>query len=211
MSVPSNTVGELLIEQHLPYLTPDLEDYLNAIGSMFNEIDAYVGILAEEDGWSALLSSTRCPANGLNHLAMYVGERLPSGLDEVMAREWIADAPNQRRGTMYSIVGAAQRTLTGTRLVSIQERSGGGANPEDYLTVRTYTSQTPNPAAVLADLRTVVPADIALDYAAASGQSWNQLKATSPTWDAVKSGYASWNEVATKQFGYAIYSRPRPL
>jgi len=210
--VAPNTIGDLLIEQHLPYLTNDLEDYLRAIGTMFAEADAFVGFDAEEEGWSALLDPDTCPANGLPHLAMYVGERLPTGLEEADQREWIRDAPNQIRGTLASIIYAAQRTLTGSRTVSLQERSGvGQTHPEDYITVRTYISETPDEFAVLDDLREVVPADIELDYETTPGQTWNQMQSTSPTWNDVLEDYDSWDDAVSTLDGFVTIGRPRPF
>jgi hypothetical protein len=210
--VATNTIGALLIEEWAPYITPDLEDYANAIGSMFESVDELVQMLGEDDGWGPLLDPDRCPTQALPYLAMYVGERLPTGLTLEMQREWILDHPNQQRGTLLSIVRAAQRSLTGSRAVSIVERSGGAVtHPEDFLQVRTYLSQTPYPNQVLADLYTVVPVDIQLDYATVSGQTWAALKAAKPTWDNVKSSYASWTEVQTATPGTTVWDRPRPI
>src|SRR3954452_18712789 len=106
---------------------------------MFTEVELYAIAEDDDQGWVILFDPDRCPAPALPYLAQYVGERLPVGLSEPLQREWIKDAPNQRRGTPMSIFLAAQRKLTGSRLVSMRERDGGDP---DKLTVVTYTAQT---------------------------------------------------------------------
>jgi hypothetical protein len=95
--------------------------------------------------------------------------------------------------------------------VQIRERSGSGANPEDYLTVTTYTQETPDPAAVYADLRTSVPADIDLTYQALAGQTWGDIPAQAATWSAVATKWATWAEVAGAQPGSSVWDRPIPI
>jgi len=210
--VPVSVVGELLVEAWAPYLTPDLADYANAIGWMFNDVEELVNFLGEEDGWGPLFDPTRCPARALPHLGMYVGERLPVGLTEAMQREWVADHPNQQRGTFYSIIRATQRSLTGARAVMIVERSGAGqTHPEDYLQIRTYAAQTPHPEQVLADIYSVLPADIQLDYSTATSQTWAALKAAKPLWNDVKAAYATWAEVQSSTPGIIVWDRPQPI
>lgn len=212
--VPANTVGTLLAQQMGVYMTPDLQDYLNAIGAMYEEVDELAGILAEDEGWSILLDPDLCPVRALPYLAMYVGERLPEGLTEVMQREWIKDAPNMRRGTLTAIIAAAQRTLTDPRAVSIMERSGdpGQGNAEDFISVRTYSSQTPDPGAVLQNLLSVVPADIVLDYSAVGGQTWAQAKTNwGPTWQNIRNHYGTWAAILADKSGYTSWQRPRPI
>lgn len=202
---------DVLLDQLQPYMTADHEAYLRAIASMWDEVDSYVGFDDEETGWSNLLDPDLCPAPSLPYLAQYMGERLPFGLAEPMQREWISDHPNMQRGTLESIARAAQRSLINNRMVSIVERSGGAANPEDYLQVRTYTADTPNPAQVLKDLLTTVPADIALDYQAVAGQSWNDVKTGNADWNAVEARYANWFEVRSDLVGRSNWERPRPI
>lgn len=188
-------------------MTADLETYLRAIGEMFTDVELYA--MAEEDdqGWVILFDPDQAPAAALPYLAQYVGERLPVGLDEPHQREWIKDAPNQRRGTPLSIFQAAQRKLTGERVVAMRERDGG--DPEK-LTIVTYTAQTPDPAGTLADLRDVVPYDIDLTYSVLDGQDWGGVNTTYATWAAVDATYATWADVAADLTGSSTFSRPVP-
>ena len=195
-----------------PIMTPDLGDYLDAIAEMFSEVELYAFAEDDELGWAILLDPDLCPAPALPYLAQYVGERLPQGIEEVMAREWIKDAPNQRRGTLMSIVRAAQRTLIGQRTVSIKERAGPGDTDDgDHLMVITYTVETPNPAAVLADLRTVVPADVVLNYEVRVGQTWAQAATGKANWTAVATAWPTWEQVRNVRVGFDDFTRPRPI
>lgn len=184
-------IGDALVAGHEPWMTNDLKDYLRVIASMFGEAELYGYDTDDFEGWSILLDVDRCPVEALPYLAQYVGERLPRGITEADARQWIKDAPNQQRGTLQSIVDAAQRWLTGGKNVTVIERAGG----PDKLAVVSYTDQTPDSARVLAELNTVVPADISLTYTVTSGQIWSQVIATDPDWNNTMAESATWADV----------------
>jgi hypothetical protein len=194
------SVTEDLIAQHAPWLTlpdgsynQDLDDYLTVIGDMVAPFELYVLDTDDGPGWSILLDVDRCPVAALPYLAQYVGERLPVGLTELEQRQWIKDAPNQRRGTPLGIVAAARRFLTGSGLVTLIERDGG----PDKLTVVTYTAETPDPVALETHLRRYqVPADITLNYQTVDGQTYAQLAATHATYADVAAAYATYADAA---------------
>jgi hypothetical protein len=192
-----------------PWLTGDLQAYLEVVGEMFDGTEEWEGD-GEEDGWSVLVDPDRCPARALYHLAMYVGETLPMGLveqDEALAREWIKDAPNQRRGTNYAIFRAAQRKLTGSRLVEIRNRVGGDP---DKMTVITFTVETPDPAGVEADVRSVAAWDVDLTYQVNVGELWADVDDDNPTWADVEAGADTWRDVYTRLAGDNTFERARP-
>jgi hypothetical protein len=194
-------------------LTGDLQTYLEVIGEMFAGTEMWEGD-TDEEGWSILVDPDRCPAIALYHLAMYVGETLPAGLveqDEAAAREWIKDAPNQRRGGNYAIFRAAQRKLTGNRLVSIRERDGAGGTVDvDRMTVTTYVAETPDPAGTEADVRSVAPWDVELVYQVLVGETWQDVSDDNPIWADVEAGAATWRDVYTRLAGDSTFERPRP-
>jgi hypothetical protein len=204
-------IADDLVEAFIPWLTDDLEDYLRAIGSMFSEVELYAIADDDDQGWVILFDPDRCPAPALPYLAQYVGERLPVGISEAGAREWIKDAPNQRRGTIGAIWRTAQRRLTGTRTVSIIERDGiDGSDDPDRLTVITYTDETPDPAGVLADLHhDAVAIDTDLNYEVVAGQTWVQAGAAEPTWNDLHAAWPTWADVFAARTGL-VFSRPRP-
>ncbi|MCU1500595.1 MAG: hypothetical protein JWM47_4548 [Acidimicrobiales bacterium] len=205
------SIADDLVDAHAPWLTADLETYLRVIGEMFAEVEILAFDSDTDEGWTILFDVSRCRTADLPFLAMTIGEQLPAGITEAAAREWIADAPNARRGTLMSIVRAAQRTLTGGRLVSIRERYGPAGADDDWITVVTYTDETPDPATVERDLRDdVIPGDIELHYETLVGQTWQDVDDDYPTWAAVEAAYANWGEVASDHVGYATFTRPRP-
>jgi hypothetical protein len=193
----------------LPWLTPDFQTYLETIGDMFAPVETYVEDTEDGEGWTILLDPDRAPVEALPYLAQYVGERLPppspDAISEARAREWVKDAPNRRRGTVRSIFYAAQRTLTGSRLVTVRQRLAGD---EDAVQVITYTDQTPDPDVVLADILEVFPAELVLTYSVLDGQSWGDIEADYATWTLVEAEYSTWAEAEAAQAGDATFGRP---
>lgn len=204
------SLADDIVEVFAPWLTPELEDYLRENGSMFEEVETLAFETEEGDpGWGIILDLDRARTQDLPYLAQYIGERIPVGLSDAASREWISDAPNMRRGTLLSIAQAAQRTLTGARLVWMSERDDGAAGDQpDDLMIVTYTSQTPDSARVLRDIYDVVPADISVHYTVQSGASWAQINASYASWSAVAAAFDSWAEVAAATPSGIIYGRP---
>jgi hypothetical protein len=200
-----------LIARHEPWLTDDLQTYLQAISTMVEELELYLGD-DEEYAWAILFDPDRCPVKALPYLAQYVGERLPTGISEAAAREWIKDNPNAKRGTLQSIFLAAQRHLTGDRVVAWWERSDGVGTigeQEDHLLIRTLTDQTPSEGQTLTDILSVTPADIEVHYDSLAGQTWADVAAIG-TWTAVDTAYDSWSNLASDQDWPDVFSRPAP-
>jgi hypothetical protein len=199
-----------LLERFEPWMTPDLEGYLTAIGTMFSEVDLYVG---DDDTpqWGILLDPDRAPLKALPYLAQYMGERLEAGLTEAQMREWIKDAPHQKRGTMESIFLAAQRHLTGSRSVYWSERDNGTATDQpDHLSMATLPSETPDAAVTLQDILSVAPADIEVHYSILPGQTWAEVDAGFADWAAADTEYATWAEMASDSDWPNVFSRPAP-
>jgi hypothetical protein len=198
------SVAEQLVAAFEPWLTDDLQDYLEVIGEMFELVETYSDDASDDDGdhpgLTIVLDPDRAPVDGLPYLAQYVGERLAVGLTEAAQREWIKDAPNQQRGTVDSIAAAARRYLTGLKLVGIIERDTGA----DRLTVITFTDQTPDRDAVLRELYTVIPADISFTYVVAAGATWGQVSANFADWAAVSAAFTDWGALAGYQVGGTV-------
>lgn len=194
------SVAEQLVAAFEPWLTDDLQDYLEVIGEMFELVETYSDDDGDHPGLTILLDPDRAPVDGLPYLAQYVGERLAVGLTEAAQREWIKDAPNQQRGSILSIARAAQRYLTGDRLVAIIERDTGA----DRLTVITFTNQTPDRDAVLRELLTVVPADITLTYVVSTGTTWSFVSSTYASWTTINTTFTNWGQLASNQSGGTV-------
>jgi hypothetical protein len=201
------------VDAHVPWLTPDLQDFLEAIGAMFAEMESYAFGNGTEDedelGWSILLDVDRVPVQALpdksplQYLAQFVGETVPVGISEAAARQWVRDRPNSRRGTVGSLVAIAQRHLTGSKLVAVRERDGD----EDHLAMRTLSTQTADSAALLrALLRDGMPADIVLDYQVFVGATLGDLDAGFATLDDIEAAHATLSDVVNNLVGYDLYT-----
>lgn len=84
-----------------------------------------------------------------------------------------------------------------------RERDGaavGYPGTPDYaycLTVITYTSETPDPAATHAALLTQKPGGIRLNYLTADGQDYTSLKTNNATYQVVLDSYLTYTGVLT--------------
>jgi hypothetical protein len=197
--------------QLAPWLTDDLGDYAAVLGGMFAEVESYC---EDEDGgpaaWSAAINPDLIPAKGLPYLAQWIGERLPTGISEPEARQWIKDAPNQRRGTLEAIARAAERKLTpGTsQTVSIRERHKlDGTADIDMIAILTFADETPSTGAVLAEMRSVAPWDVVIDYGTSTITTWSIVVAAYANWGAMKAAMATWGSVTVARVGYVTWSR----
>lgn len=142
-------------------------------------------------GQRRMLSVDRAPGYALEWLAQFTGLRqIPPGLTESQTRQLIRNAPGLRRGTLDAIAGAAGLFLTGDRRVRVKERDGSAWR----MTVITYQSQTPNPAATEAAIRSQKPIGIVLTYLVAQGWAWDEMVAhySSQTWAQMAADNSSW-------------------
>lgn len=100
----------------------------------------------------ALQDPAVAPLWALAHAALYVGARLPGRLPgesdaayTARARDAVVYPIGIKRGSHEAVRRAVQPLLTGTKFVGITDQAGG----DPYaLTVRTITSETPNPTLV---------------------------------------------------------------
>lgn len=208
-------IADDLVAAFEPWLTEDLETYLRAVASMFEEAELYSADDFADDandyeGWTVLFDPDRAPAAALPYLAQFVGEVLPVGIGEAAAREWIKDRPNSRRGTPTAMILAAQRKLTGQRTVSFRERWDGSAADAETVTIHTFDHETPDPDAVETEIRSTLPADLILNYGSLAGQTWADVIADHTDWDAVGAAYDTWAEVVTDLPGSFLFTRPGP-
>lgn len=203
-----------LVAAFQPWLTPQLEDYLRTGGEMMDEVEWYTSDTDDYDGWTVIFDPNRTKAKDLRWLGQIIGENIPIGHPEPLMREWIRDAVNEKRGSLMAILCAAQRHLTGTRVVSWHESTSDPANlgaDVDGFFIVTYADQTPFPATTQQDILHALPGDIVLNYQVYDGQRWQQVKDTSPTWADVNSTYPNWGLVATTDRPIAGNSFSRPV
>lgn len=193
-----------------PWWTDDLAGYIDAVASMWEQIEPFI----EDDplndivAWQRLFDVDLAPLFALPWLAQCVGERLPVGVDEAWARNWIKLSPTWSRGTPQAIVNAIKRLLTGTAVVQFRERSRlDGSYDDDYIAVITYAEQTPDEEAVREALRRNVPADIQVDYDVISTATWALVEAGMADWTELQATYGpTWGSVAGAKPGFDVWA-----
>lgn len=143
-----------------------------------------------QKGWAVLLDPDECPVEFLPYLAQWVGVRPQASWTEEHLRNEIKQPTSWKRGQPESIRLTAQRTLTGSKLVIMRERT-----PEPgFLYIRTLLTETPDPSRVKHDLEENVPAWILIDYEAINGVTVFDV-ASSAKWTTVADLAAAWPSV----------------
>ena len=204
------TIAVLWVPQLGPILTPDLEDYALAIAGMWAETDQY---LEDPDNdvvaFQALFDVDIAPFKGLAWLAQCVGERLPVGVTDAQARDWIRSSPKWVRGTPGGIWNAVKRVLAPGAAMQMRERwnTNTGASDPDWISVLTWANQTPDPNLVLEVLRRNVPADIMYTYQSQEMTAWAAVTDGAKTWDEFQSAYGPrWADVAGATAGHDTWT-----
>jgi hypothetical protein len=178
-----------------PVYTDDFGTYIEGLAKILNEIDDLARDTENDDpGWSIILDLTRCPYAGLPWLAQLAGMQTRTGLTDSEQRQWIFSQQGKTRGTAVALRAAAQIYLTGTKVVIFRERDAAACptEPAYGLTIKTYTSQTPNSAQVLAALMAQKPAGIVLNYITVTGQDYQLLFTGNATYQAVFTNYTTY-------------------
>lgn len=162
--------------------------------AMIEPVDQYVRDRDEYPGWVIALDPDNAPVGALGYLAQFVGVTLEPKLTEAEQREKINAPEGFNRGTPAAIAAAVKRTLTGTKTVLITEREGGNAY---RYRVRTYASETPDPAATEAVVRSrlVKPIGHKVFYSALEAQLWADVLTKHDTWADVLASYDDWAAV----------------
>jgi hypothetical protein len=191
-----------------PIWTDDLGDYVAAIATMWNEVEQYD---ADPDNdvvaWQALLDVDIAPLAALPWLAQCVGDRVPVGLDEDAARDWVRASPNWSRGTPQGIADGVKRLLTGTQTVQFGVRMKLDGSPhDDYIAIITYATETPDPQRVRNELRRTVPADIVWEYDVIDAATWTLVEAGMADWVELQTTYGPrWHDVAGAKPGFNVF------
>lgn len=125
-------------------------------------------------GWGSLLDVDAAPEWALPWLAQFVGVQTIQDLDGVTQRLRIKGVAGFHRGTPASIIEAARQYLTGTRNVELYEREG---SPWVFR-LRTYVTETPDPAKVQAAVEAIKPAGVVFIYELQEGIEVDDLTGT---------------------------------
>ena len=190
--------GERLRERTEP-LAPDDDAHGYAHAHLSQALAEALERVAEiydpEEGLpgSPLVDVDRCPEWALPWLAQLVGVTLPAGATPDQARTIIRGVAGWKRGTPAALRAAAGLYLTGDKTVFFRERDPTGTDPPYTLEVVTRTSETPDPAAVEAEVRRQKPAGIVLTYRTVEGWDYQELAATGPDpYSTLKTTYATY-------------------
>lgn len=184
-----------------------LANFCKAFGTMFQVVDDYSRdqVVGNKvlPGWSQLIDINRAPAEGLAYLGQFVGVPILVGLSDAAQRARIKAVGGQNRGTLASIIAAAQQYLTGAQTVIVRERdvAASATDPAYGLTVITYASQTPDTAKVLAALIAQKPAGIILNYHTNVGADYQSVFTSFATYQNVFTTYLTYQGVVTAQPG----------
>jgi hypothetical protein len=203
------TIYDDWAEQLAPWMTPDLDNFIRAISGMWSQIEVYIDDDPDNDivAWQPLLDIDIAPLGGLPYLAQYVGERLPVGLNESQARDWIRLSPNWQRGTPQGIVNAVKRHLTGTQTVMMGEQMKlDGTFDVDTVSIATYAEETPDQNVILDVLRRNVPADLLYEYEAVPQATWAIVEGGMDSWAELQTTYGpTWAGVSGAKPGFNVW------
>lgn len=145
--------------------------WIDGPASLLGEVDDIVRDTDDGLGWSREFDTAF--ATHPRWTAQFLGVTVPDDVSDSTARELIATRPSFRRGTVDALKATAAMLLTGTRHVGVRERDGSAYR----LTVTTYTTETPDVAAVNAALQAAKPAGLVLTHQVVAPTSYSALEA----------------------------------
>jgi hypothetical protein len=196
-------VGARLRERTQP-LAPDDADngwahahLCEAIGLMLEQVAEVFDPEGDVPPLAPILDPELCPDWALPWLAQFVGVAIPPGTPPEDARTLITDVAGFRRGTPAAMRAAASALLTDTKTVWFRERDTGAYQLE----VVTLTSETPDPAGVLALLTAQKPGGIVLRYRTVAGWDYQQMTTAGGTYAVLKTTYATYYGLRNHQPG----------
>lgn len=166
--------------------------YWGLIASQWQEIDDLSRDSDAGPGWSALLDIDRIPDKGLPYIAQFKGKSLLPGMTPADARARIRGTDGFDRGAASAIRIAAQRHLTGTKTVNINERF---ANDPWQLGVVTYVTETPDPVQTFNDIIEQKPYGIKLTHSVVNAYNYEVLRVAFDDYNAIMVHYADYQGV----------------
>lgn len=162
---------------------------LEGWGALLGDVDDRVRATADGDGWEQELDVdvTRSPA----WLGQFVGVTIPDGTPDARARELVRERRSFRRGSPAQLIEVARAHLTGSARVDLRERDGSAYR----VTVTTYATETPDPAAVLEALMEAKPAGLLLTHEVLQGVPYDERDAAHLTYDALDASAATYDQL----------------
>jgi hypothetical protein len=166
---------------------------LNFVDSIMNQLDISEQYTRDDPthiGWGQLLDVNVCPTFALPWLAQFCGVTYPVGASDAQMRSFIKMQPGFARGTVQSMLNAAEPLLSGDQVLDVQERWNGAYT----IKFRSSIADTPGgptgavALSVLAALLATKPAGIVVSYYVGLGTTWAEL---SGTWSSLSGTWAS--------------------
>lgn len=180
MAQPSTTILAAQTYREVKPLDDGAEDrgwpllyFIEGTAQMAKEIEDLVRDSDEAPGWSVAVDINRAPERLLEWLAQFNGVGPNKGLPADDYRQQIRDAEGQKRGRPSAMIAAAKPHLTGTKTVILRERDGTPGR----ITLITYTSETPDAAAVCNAVRRAKPAGLVLTCEVVDGWTIEEMEA----------------------------------
>jgi hypothetical protein len=200
---PDLTIWAERLRERTEQIAPDdaeLGDaHAHLAGALATALERTAEIYDPDEGLPGgpLVDVDRCPDWALPWLAQLVGVAIPVGMDADTAREAIRSVAGWKRGTVAALRAAAGFHLTGEKTVYFRERDPSGADPPYTLEVVTRTTETPDPAAVQAELLRQKPAGLVLTYRVVAGWDYQEMTATGPDpYSALPPLFATYSKLA---------------
>jgi hypothetical protein len=151
--------------------------FLDAIGSQYDVTEEYTRDSPTHVGWGTLLDVNTCPDFALPWLAQFAGVAIPVGTTDAAARVLITSQANAKRGTPQVLIAILQSFLTGTKQVTLLERT-----PDPYsFTIICQASEMPGGAGgataalALAALMAAKPAGLVMSFLVQAGLTWAEM------------------------------------
>jgi hypothetical protein len=143
-------MGAVLIDALQPWMTLPLAWYIDAIGSMFDQVYTltsdvgFDGDVGYVPGYGTIFNPLTCPADDLPYLGQFVGVSVPTGADPVTALSLVTAEAGQARGTLASLQAAIQRNISAPWQANTSYAVGTmltyGTVPTYYLVPSTFTT-----------------------------------------------------------------------
>lgn len=208
---PPGPFAAQVLASFQPWLAHDpegaLQNVLQAYAAMGEQVFDIVQDTGSPDvpasftaGWSVLLDPTNCPAQFIPFGAQFVGVQIPSGMDAADARALWKNEAGFARGTPAAIIAAAQRFLTGSQSVVLQERTGTGLLAYSFVLI-VRPEQVTNVTQLQAAVDSVRPAGITWTLIQTDGWIISQMEASQTTIAALEANFVTLNGLENDQPG----------
>lgn len=193
-------LGARLAERAGPLQRPEVDaQYAYAFGNlceammhMYEDVALLVDP-EDESPWVPLFDVELCPEFALPWLAQVVGVRLPASVTGEAAREYIKALSFEQTGKPETIIRVIQAVLTGSKSVTLYERSDGDAY---HLEIVTADSDTPDVQAVRDAIVACVPAAILVEYRQVLGWVYSAMTTEGGLYSALPPKFTSYKNLS---------------